>query len=226
MESSPVPDKIQAVGYVRVSGKSQIDGDGLERQRLEICQYADAHGIQVTEWFRELGVSGAKAGEDRPAWTELMLRVSRDGVRTILIERLDRLARDLMVQETVVADLVRRGVTLISALEPDLCKSDPTRTLLRCFVGAIAQYDRAMLVLKLRGARERVKARTGRCGGHYPYGHYPGEAEVLAQIRQRHRSGECPDAITRSLNASGFMARSGRPWKAMVVGRIVKREAA
>lgn len=43
-----------------------------------------------------------------------------NGVRTIVIERLDRPARDLMVQETIIADLQKNGFDLISVAEPDL----------------------------------------------------------------------------------------------------------
>lgn len=216
---------MQAFSYLRVSSPGQLAGDGFARQRSTINEYARAHGIQIIEWFSE-DARGTTAGMDRPAWVDMMVRVVRDGVRVIFIEKLDRLARDLMVQETIVADLQKRGVQLIPVLEPDLCASDPTRKMLRCFMGAVAEYDKTMLVLKLRGARERMKVRTGRCEGPKPYGHYPGEAETLAQIRQRHGSGECPLSITRSLNVAGVMARSGRPWSSRVVGRIVKREAA
>jgi hypothetical protein len=38
-----------------------------------------------------------------------MMALHRNGVRTILIEKLDRVARDLMVQETVIADLHKRA---------------------------------------------------------------------------------------------------------------------
>lgn len=58
--------------------------------------------------------------------------------------------------------------------------------LVRQIFGAIAQYEKAMLVMKLAGARQRVKARDGRCEGDKPYGahpKYPGEPEVIEQIR-------------------------------------------
>ena len=45
---------------------------------------------------------------------------------------------------------------------------------MRQIFGAIAEYEKTMIVIKLRGARQRKKARTGRCEGRKPYGHYPG----------------------------------------------------
>ena len=66
-----------------------------------------------------------------------------------------------MVQETIVADLLKSGFELISACEPDLCSDDPSRKLVRQVFGAIAEYDRAMTVPKLRG-RPTPKAAVSR----------------------------------------------------------------
>jgi hypothetical protein len=38
----------------------------------------------------------------------------------VIIEKLDRLARDLMVRETITADLRKYGFELVSVAEPDL----------------------------------------------------------------------------------------------------------
>jgi DNA invertase Pin-like site-specific DNA recombinase len=50
---------------------------------------------------REEGVSGTKESVGRPAWSELITALHANGVQVIIIEKLDRLARDLMVQETI-----------------------------------------------------------------------------------------------------------------------------
>ena len=76
---------------------------------------------------------------DRPAWQALMAAaLHADGVRVVLIEKLDRLARDLMIQESVIADLRKYGFELVSACEPDLMATDATRVLLRQMLGAVA----------------------------------------------------------------------------------------
>ncbi len=62
---------MKAYGYLRVSGKSQVDGDGLIRQEQAISDYAASHGIEVAGIFREEGVSGTK--ENRIALAEMML---------------------------------------------------------------------------------------------------------------------------------------------------------
>ena len=84
-----------------------------------------------------------------------------------------------MVQETIIGDLRKNGFDLISVAEPDLLKDDPSRKLMRQIFGAISEYEKTMIVLKLRGARVRTKAKTGRCEGATPYGELAGERDVL-----------------------------------------------
>src|ERR1041385_5430170 len=96
---------VKAFAYLRVSGKGQVKGDGFPRQLQAIKTYAAAQDIKIVQVFREEGVTGTKESLDRPAWSEMMTALHGDGVKTIIIEKLDRLARDLMVQEATIADL-------------------------------------------------------------------------------------------------------------------------
>ncbi len=129
---------------------------------------------------------------------------SLNGTRTIIIERLDRLARDLMVQEHIIADLRHREITLFSAAEPDLCIDDPSRKLLRQIMGAIAEYDRAMITSKLATARKRMKSATGRCEGRKPYGNIPAEAAIVTRMQDLRAAGTSFDAIAVALNGGGI----------------------
>jgi DNA invertase Pin-like site-specific DNA recombinase len=83
-------------------------------------------------------MSGTKESADRPAWSDLMTALHSNGVKIVIVEKLDRLAHDLMVQETIVADLRRYGFALVSAAEPDLMANDPSRILVRQMMGAVA----------------------------------------------------------------------------------------
>jgi DNA invertase Pin-like site-specific DNA recombinase len=213
----------KAFAYLRVSGKGQVDGDGFPRQLSAIQRYAEANGFKVAKVYREEGVSGTLDGMDRPAWVEMMAQILANGVRTVLIERLDRLARDLMIQEHIIQDLQRRGITLVSVAEPDLCSTDPTRKLMRQIMGAIAEYDKAMVVLKLRGARQRAKVKTGRCEGAKPYGAKAGESDVLNRMRTLRVSGASFQAIAAVLNEDGIAPRRGSRWHPYAVGRILAR---
>lgn len=202
----------KAFAYLRVSGKGQLGGDGFTRQREAIRRYAAANDLKIAHEYREGGVCGATEGMDRPAWVEMIAAIMANGVRTIVIERLDRLARDLMVQEHIIADLQRRGIVLISTAEPDLCSADPTRKLMRQIMGAIAEYDRQMVVLKLRGARQRVRTTVGRCEGRKPFGRDAAERAVIERMRELRAAGLGFDRIAAQLNTEGLKPRSGARW--------------
>jgi DNA invertase Pin-like site-specific DNA recombinase len=213
----------QAFAYLRVSGPSQLDGDGFERQLLACETFAANNGYEIAEVFREEAVSGTKELEHRPALAELLAALEENGIKTVLIEKLERLARDLMVQETIIADMRKRGFTLISAYEPDLCSDDPSRKLMRQIMGAIAEYDRAMTVQKLRGARQRKKAKHGKGEGRHAFGEKSAEALTFEQIKAWRAAGATAKDIAANLNMCGHPSRSGKPWLGTTVAKILRR---
>src|SRR5215831_5859460 len=105
---------LKAHAYLRVSAKGQVDGDGFARQLKAIREYAAAHDIKIVHVYRDGGVSGTKELENRPAFVEMMTALHSNGVGLMLVEKLDRLARDLMVQETIIGDLRKNGFDIIS----------------------------------------------------------------------------------------------------------------
>jgi DNA invertase Pin-like site-specific DNA recombinase len=223
---TPKPLK-KAFGYLRVSSDGQVTGDGLERQRQAIKQYAAANGFRVVKFFSEEGVSGCTDSLDRPAYQEMLIALLSDGVRTVLIERMDRLARDVVVQEGILKDLVKRGFELVSVSEPDLCSSDPYRAAMRQMLGVFAELDRKTIVLKLRAARQRMRTKTGRCEGRKPYGEREGESEVVDLIRKLSARGMNYSAIANKLNADGVSTRyEGAKWYPANISRILSREKA
>jgi DNA invertase Pin-like site-specific DNA recombinase len=211
----------KAFAYLRVSGKGQIDGDGFPRQLVAIKAYAAKHDIKVIRVFREEGVGGEKELENRPALLELMTALHSNGVKLVMVEKLDRLARDLMVQETIIGDLRKNGFDLVSVGEPDLLQNDPSRKLMRQIFGAISEYEKTMIVLKLRGARVRQKAKTGRCEGAKPNGELPGESAVIERMKALRATGMGFDRIAAALNAEGIKPRRGVRWHGLTVNKIL-----
>lgn len=202
-----------------------MDGDGFPRQLAAVKAYAKAHDLRIVQVFREEGVTGAKESMDRPAWVELMTALHSNSVRHIIIERLDRLARDLMVQEATIADLQKHGFALVSVQEPDLMASDPARIAFRQMMGVFAQYDKSQIVLKLRGARMRKRAAEGRCEGRKPYGFYEDEAKAVDRMKALRATGMGFDRIAAQLNTEAVRSRTGARWHGVVVNRILTGKA-
>ena len=116
----------------------------------------------------------------------MLKRIESNGVRTIIVESANRFARDLMVQEVGHARLRERGIDLIAADNPSSFLDDtPTARLVRQVLGAIAEFDKAMTVAKLRGARERKRAAVGKCEGRK--GHLEVRPEVVREAKRLRR---------------------------------------
>ncbi|MGI4829645.1 MAG: recombinase family protein, partial [Janthinobacterium lividum] len=215
-----------AYAYVRVSGKGQLEGDGFTRQLAAVKKYSAEQGIKISRTFREEGVSGTKDLENRPALQEMLAALHSNGTKLVLVEKLDRLARDLMIQESIIADLQRHGFEIVSVSEPDLCSDDPSRTLMRQMLGAFAQYERSMIVEKLRGARQRIRAKEGRCEGRKPFGTRLGEADIVQRMKELRTEGLAVDKIAIRLMDEGKPTRSGKRWHATSVYRILANAGA
>src|SRR5262245_18827750 len=209
----------KAVSYIRVSGKGQADGDGPERQRLAIAKFAKSASLELAEEYSDLGVSGTRELADRPGLARLLDRLESNGIRVVVIERADRLARDLMVQEVILGEFAKVGARILTSDGVDLTSGDedPTRRLIRQVLGAVAEFEKRILVLKLRAARERKRRKGERVEGAKPYGHSQAEAAVVARMRQLRRKPVKADRasyaeIAAQMTAEGHRNRSGREW--------------
>jgi DNA invertase Pin-like site-specific DNA recombinase len=148
--------------------------------------YARTHAYGLVDWYYDAGVRGADPVADRPGFGAMLAAITGDGVRTILIESPDRFARDLAVQLAGHDHLNRLGVALVPTSAPDhFIEDTPTAILVRQVLGAIAQFDKATLVAKLKAARDRKRARTGKCSGRRS--HAEARPQVVALARQLRR---------------------------------------
>lgn len=223
--------RIPAYGYLRVSGKGQLEGTGLDRQEETIRAYAESHGYSVFHIFREEGVSGTTDEGDRPAFQEMVSAILKDGVRTVIIEGLDRLAREYRIQETLLIYLASKGIDLISArTEENVSEAmlaDPMKKALVQIQGIFAELEKSLLVKKLRTARETCRKERGKCEGQKGYKELA--PDLIREIKRLRRK---PKGLTRArsfreiadiLNSQGRRSKSGRAFTAQNVGNIMAR---
>ena len=89
-------------------------------------------------------------------------------------------------------------------------------------LGAISEYDKDSIVLKLRAARQRVKASTGRCEGQKRYADTLDGQAAIRRIHELRTSGLGFDKIAHCLNAEGVKAkRKGTQWHGFTVNKMV-----
>ena len=225
--------KVPAISYLRTSSAANVgaDKDSDRRQREAIQAFARRAGYELVAEFYDAAVSGADAIDTRPGFAAMLERIEGNGARTIIVETASRFARDLMVQEVGHAKLRERGIDLIAADSPSSFIDDtPTAKLVRQVLGAISEFDKAMTVAKLRGARERKRREVGECEGLKS--HAERNPELVALARRLHRKKPKGGrmslrAISAELSAQGFLNENGRPFAAASVKAMLSslREA-
>jgi len=225
-------ERIKALAYVRTSSAANVgtDKDSETRQRVAIEGFAKRTGYEVVDWFADPAVSGADAIEARPSFSTILARIAGNGVSTIIVETANRFARDLIVQETGYRLLRDQGITLVAADSPEAFLDDtPTAVLIRQVqvLGAVSQFEKAMLVSKLKGARERKAKALGLKTIVGRKGLVETRPEVVAlakQLRRRRPKGgqRSLREVSAELERQGFVTRTGKPYAANAVARMVE----
>ncbi len=204
--------KTKAVAYLRTSSAANVgeDKDSHLRQLVAIEDYAKRAGylIELPPYY-DAAVSGSDPIESRTGFaTMLGYMVDHPDVRVILVENAGRFARDLIVQLTGHDLLKARGIALIPVDAPDyFTEETATAVLIRQVLGAFSQFEKAMIVSKLRMARDRKRAATGKCEGRKSHAEINPHAVVMA--RKLHRKNRETGKRLSYRKIAALMAKQG-----------------
>lgn len=207
--------------YLRVSGLGQVDGYGFDRQEKACRAFCRQNKLEVAGVYREEGISGTKDEEDRPAFQAMLADILANGCRTVVVESLDRLARELRIQEALLVFLAAKGITLFSARTgeniTEAVQADPLRKALIQIQGVFAELEKSQLVRRLAKGRAAKRRQTGKCEGRKAFGETSDqEAKVVRRIRRMRSKGPkgAPgltlQAIADKLNGEGISTRLGK----------------
>jgi DNA invertase Pin-like site-specific DNA recombinase len=220
-----------AVSYLRISGLGQAEGDGFERQSVSCDAFSAKERVTLLAAFFDKGVTGKNDLENREGLSDLLEFCQELGVKLVVVENATRLARDLMVQESILAKFRQLGIVVLGADGTDLTvmDGDPTRKFIRQVLGAVAEFDRALIVAKLRGARDRIRKKQGKCEGRKSFGEHPKrpqEVAILGFMAELRGQGVSCVEIAGRLNAEGNLTRYGRRWTRSNVHKVLQGQVA
>lgn len=210
-------------GYIRVSGDSQTDEHGPERQALEIERFCRSRGWVAAIYFDTF--TGTEA--DRPQWNEMVAWMRESGVSIVVCESLHRVARKGAVQDVLLTNLGMMGASLwaCDSGQDEVAQYSEENPMSRAMVQMKAVFnelDRLQIVSKLKKARNAKKAAIGHCGGRRPYGAWPNERETLRLILELHESGYGNQEIADRLNSEGVKPRQASAWHRNQVRNAIK----
>jgi len=213
-----------AVAYVRVSGVGQVDGQGLDRQLTAIQAFAAKAGYSLDATYKDVH-TGTDDALNRPGFSDMVANLN--GTTTIIVERLDRLARSILVQETAITWLAAHGFDLLIAdTAENVTESymgDPMKRALIQMQGIFAELEKSMLVKKLRIAREKKRKENGKCEGRKAYGEVDEDEQKIVRRIFDLREMKCAYyVIADVLNNERHRTRMGNRWSEYSVGSVYR----
>ena len=174
--------------YARVS---TLNGhQDPEMQLSELREYAARRGLHIVSEYVDHGISGSK--ESRPALNRLMVDAQRRKFDAVLVWKIDRFGRSLKHLVNALADLAAVGVAFIS-LRDNLDLSTPSGRLMFQIIGAMAEFERALIQERVRAGLRNARAKGKQLGR-------PRRIVSVDQIAKLRAKGESWRAISNRLD--------------------------
>jgi DNA invertase Pin-like site-specific DNA recombinase len=137
---------MKAAIYARISTTNH--GQDVSMQTRELRDYCERRGFEIVGEYTDVGISGSK--DSRPELNRLMADAKQRRFDAVCVWKLDRFGRSLRHLVNALADLESLGVSFIS-IKDNLDLSTPSGRLMFQIIGAMAEFERALI-------QERVKA--------------------------------------------------------------------
>jgi len=213
---------LEAAAYLRAPTPSgHADREWDNRQRAIIAAFAKTHGYTVVAEFRDEAAHGVDSIPERPGFRAMLDYIAGNGLRYIIVESPYCFARGLTAQATGNEFLQMLGISLIPASAPGFFTEDTqTALLVRQVFRDVARLEKIWLVAKLKAARMRQKADTGKCGGRRRYAEV--RPEVVALAKELHAHGMSLRKISTELAARGYLTAGQRPYVATAVRSMLR----
>lgn len=227
---------MRALIYTRISNDRAGAGLGVERQRKDCENLADALGWTVVETFADNDIS-AYSGKRRPGY-EALLDALRGGRATaVLAWHTDRLHRSPAELEEFIAICERHAVTVRTVQAGPLDLATPAGQMTARIMGAVARHEIDHARRRMVNAH-RQAAENGRAHGRLVFGYaaerdsdgkitrrvpHPDEAPLVREAVERVLAGESLYAVRNDWTARGIRTRAGRPWSPQSFREMLQR---
>src|SRR6266481_3966008 len=154
--------------YARVSTEEQREGQNIDSQIAELERFAREKGSPIAGIYKDEGWSGGIM--ERPELDHLRDDAQKGVFDAVLINDVDRLARDVAHLGVIKRDLERKGIKVIFRKLPS--DTSPTSNLMVNILGSFAEFERELISDRMRrGRRHKVEVRKQYMGCIAPYGY-------------------------------------------------------
>jgi len=220
---------MKAVYYLRTSSASNLEGDSETRQKEAIFAYAEKNSLEIVQGAYDQAIAGTDHVMSRNGIKELTKYCEEHGVSIILCENASRFARDLIIQEMGFQELKAKNLQIIPVDAPDYFTGDtPSLNLIRQILGSVSEFEKSNLVHKLRGARERIRLKKGKCEGRRSLQEIYGAKKyrnALNKIKNLVAEGFTYAKVAGILAEQGFVQPTkGKPFHKSQIMRLIQKE--
>lgn len=179
----------RAATYRRVSTEEQVSNHSLGNQSDKLAAFAQQQGYTVVREYVDPGVSGTT--RKRPGLEQLLQDAQAGLFDTVLIYRLDRLARSTHLAYTLIQELMDTGVGVRSYSEPQIDSTTPMGKVSLGVTAIFAELERDTFMQRTKEGRHKAMTLGIHGGGVVPYGYtledrrmviYEPDAEVIRMI--------------------------------------------
>lgn len=231
MSAIPGMERHRAFGYCRVSTSDQADfGVSLDAQTERIKGWCQVNGYDLVEVYVDRGLSGGRC-DNRPALQDALRAASRGD--SLVVYSLSRLARSTRDTLMIAEQLDRKGADLVSLSERIDTTSSTGKMVFR-MLAVLSEFERDVISERTSMAMAHLRQSGRFTGGDDPYGfrnvdgslqEVPEEMQTVRVIQRLREEGQSLRAIGKSLSAMGRVSRTGKPFLAEQVARILKASA-
>ena len=157
---SKSPQKVSRVAiYARVSTANNAQDPTMQTRELE--EYCQRRGWQVAGCYVDNGIAGSK--ESRPELDRLMTDAHQRRFDGVLVWKLDRFGRSLRHLVNALAEFESLGISFVS-LRDNLDLSTPSGRLMFQIIGAMAEFERSLIVERVKAGMRNARAKGKRIG--------------------------------------------------------------
>jgi DNA invertase Pin-like site-specific DNA recombinase len=152
------PTEYRVALYARVSTSNGHQDP--EMQLRELREYCSRRCWKVAKEYVDY-VSGSK--DSRPALNQLMTDAGQRKIDAVLVWKLDRFARSLKHLINALAEFDALGIAFVS-LRDNLDLTTPAGRLMFQIIGAMAEFERALIQERVRAGLRNARAKGKRLG--------------------------------------------------------------
>ena len=221
----------RTIVYCRVSLDKQAEkGVSLDAQQAKAKAYAELYDLDIVEVVIDAGVSAKTLA--RPGLGRALGMLKAGKADALLVVKLDRLTRSVADLGKLVETYFAPGKAALLSVGEQIDTRSVAGRLVLNVLASVSQWEREAIGERTSAALQHKASLGEYTGGDAPYGYRlaadgerlepePAEQVLLARARRLRHKGLSLRAVARQLEAQGFRTRTGGPFAAVQVQRML-----